>query len=168
MLSTSTASSRRDRSGSLRKNRTQHDPHSHHPRGGHHRSRLMHGVGIVSTGFVMDAIVDRHRSHLPNEADFAADLERLKPICRWTSGSWQFGPDHHRRWNELQNTPRDIQLLTNYLLFECKARVWSQPERRRRRPSSSRSSESNPPNRLHKWRPICVTVHLRLSSSTPQ
>lgn len=97
------------------------------------RSRLMHGVGIVSMGFVMDAIVDRyHRSHLPDEADFATDLERLKPICRWTSGSWQFGPDHHRRWNDLQNTPRDIQLLTNYLLFEYKARVWSQPSRSRR------------------------------------
>ena len=29
------------------------------------RSRLMHGVGIVSMGFVMDAIVDRHRRSAP-------------------------------------------------------------------------------------------------------
>ncbi len=96
------------------------------------RSRLVHGVGIVSMGFVMDAIVDRYRrSHLPTEADFADDLGRLKDVCHWTSGSWQFGPDHQRRWNDLQNTPKDIQLLTNYLLLEYKARVWSQPEPRR-------------------------------------
>jgi len=93
------------------------------------RSRLMHGVGIVSMGFVMDAIVDRYRrSRLPTETDFTDDLDRLKDICHWTSGSWKFGADHQRRWNELQNTPRDIQLLTNYLLMEYKARVWSQSE----------------------------------------
>lgn len=96
------------------------------------RSRLMHGVGIVSMGFVMDAIVDRYRrSHFPTEGDFSEDLRRLKDICHWTSGSWQFGPEHQRRWNDLQNTPRDIQVLTNYLLMEYKARVWNQPEPRR-------------------------------------
>ncbi len=91
------------------------------------RSRLMHGVGVVSMGFVMDAIVDRHRhAGIPSEDDFAKDLATLKDICHWTSGSWQFGPEQQRRWNDLQNTPRDIQLLTNYLLLEYKARVWSQ------------------------------------------
>jgi DGQHR domain-containing protein len=95
------------------------------------RSRLMHGVGIASMGFVMDAIVDRHRrSRLPTSADYSADLSRLKRVCHWTSGSWELGPDHHRRWNDLQNTPRDIQVLTNYLLFEYKERVWSQPGKR--------------------------------------
>ena len=103
------------------------------------RSRLMHGVGIVSMGFVMDAIVDRHRqSHLPSQEDFASDLIRLRDVCHWTAGSWEFGPNHQRRWNELQNTPRDIQLLTNYLLFEYKARVWSQPSLGRARRSSGR------------------------------
>ena len=90
------------------------------------RSRLMHGVGIVSLGFVMDAIADRHwRTGLPGQTDFAADLKALKDVCRWTGGFWDFGAHNQRRWNELQNTPRDIQLLTNYLLFEYKARVWS-------------------------------------------
>jgi len=102
------------------------------------RSRLMHGVGIASMGFVMDAIVDRYRrSHLPTEADFAADLDRLKDVCHWTSGSWQFGADHQLRWNDLQNTPRDIQMLTNYLLFEYKTRVWSQPAPRQRQRGST-------------------------------
>jgi len=89
------------------------------------RSRLMHGVGIVSMGFVMDAIADRHRhARVPAAGDFQADLARLGDVCRWTSGWWDFGPHHQRRWNELQNTPRDIQLLTNFLLFEYKTRVW--------------------------------------------
>lgn len=90
------------------------------------RSRLMHGVGIVSLGFVMDAIADRHwRVGLPGQLEFATDLKALKDVCRWTGGFWDFGAHNQRKWNELQNTPRDIQLLTNYLLFEYKARVWS-------------------------------------------
>ena len=92
------------------------------------QSRLMHGVGIVSLGFIMDAIFDRYsRKRTPDSSDFARDLEELREVCRWTSGFWDFGPGVQRRWNELQNTTRDIQLLTNYLLYEYKARVWSQP-----------------------------------------
>jgi DGQHR domain-containing protein len=92
------------------------------------KSRLMHGVGVVSLGFLMDAVFDRYsRSRIPNESDFSADLAELAEICHWTSGSWSFGPHTQRKWNELQNTSRDIQLLTNYLLFEYKARVWSRP-----------------------------------------
>lgn len=96
------------------------------------RSRLMHGVGIASMGFVMDAIVERRRAAgLPDEEQFRADLAPLKEICHWTSGSWVFGPDHQRRWNDLQNTPRDIQLLTNHLLVEYKARVWGRQQHAR-------------------------------------
>lgn len=93
------------------------------------RSRLMHGVGIVSLGFVMDAIADRYwRSGPPTDEDFRRDLGHLMPLCHWTSGSWELGPQHLRKWNELQNTPKDIQLLTNHLLFEYKARVQNDPE----------------------------------------
>jgi DGQHR domain-containing protein len=92
------------------------------------QSRLMHGVGIVSLGFIMDAIFDRYsRKRLPTAEDFAYDLGQLREACRWTSGFWDFGPGAQRKWNELQNTTRDIQLLTNYLLCEYKARVWSKP-----------------------------------------
>jgi DGQHR domain-containing protein len=92
------------------------------------RSRLMHGVGIASLGFLMDAIFDRYSRHrIPGRKDFAADLSELSEVCCWTSGYWEFGPHDQRRWNELQNTPRDIQLLTNYLLSEYKARVWRKP-----------------------------------------
>lgn len=89
------------------------------------RSRLMHGVGVVSLGFVMDAIADRHAPELPTRQEFIDDLSPLKDVCKWTTGTWTLGAQHQRKWNDLQNTPRDIQLLTNYLLFEYKARVWN-------------------------------------------
>lgn len=92
------------------------------------RSRLVHGVGVVSMGFVMDAIADRYwRVTIPGVEEFTSDLDALKDLCRWTEGVWDFGPQAQRKWNELQNTPKDIQRLTNYLLFEYKARVWRRP-----------------------------------------
>lgn len=89
------------------------------------RSRLMHGAGIVSMGFVMDAIAERHRTSevLPLKR-FAEDLMGIKEACRWTDGYWEFGPGQQRKWNELQNTSKDIQLLSNYLMVQYKSRVW--------------------------------------------
>jgi hypothetical protein len=91
------------------------------------RSRLMHGAGIVSIGFLMDAIADRHRPQgVPTVEQFRQDLEPLREACRWTDGYWDFGPGVQRKWNEIQNTHRHIQLLANYLLVQYKARVWNQ------------------------------------------
>jgi len=85
-------------------------------------------VGIASLGFLMDAIYDRYvRVRVPEKSDFAADLVHMQDVCRWTNGFWDFGPGQQRKWNELQNTTRDIHLLTNYLLFEYKSRVWRKP-----------------------------------------
>lgn len=92
------------------------------------QSRLVHGVGIASLGFLMDTIFDRYlHSRVPSETDFASDLAELAPVCRWTSGYWDFGPHKQKKWNELQNISRDIKLLTDYLMAEYKARVWSIP-----------------------------------------
>ena len=92
------------------------------------QSRLMHGAGIASLGFLMDTIFDRYiRVRIPSEQDFAKDLASLKTVCRWTSGMWDFGPHFQRKWNELQNTTRDIQLLSEYLRTEYMTRVWSTP-----------------------------------------
>lgn len=89
------------------------------------RSRLMHGVGILSLGYVMDAIADRHRGRRTLSKDlFAKDLLPLRSVCRWTDGYWDFGPNRQRKWNELQNTSKDIQLLANHLLLHYKALVW--------------------------------------------
>ena len=94
------------------------------------RSRLVHGAGIISMGLVMDAIGERHRAkRLVDEDTFSKDLLALVDVCRWTEGYWDFGPGQQRKWNEIQNTPKDIQLLSNYLLVQYKALVWSRRER---------------------------------------
>ncbi len=91
------------------------------------KSRLMHGAGIVSLGFLMDAIADRYRmAGVPSTEQFGADLGPLRDVCRWTDGYWDFGPGQQRKWNEIQNTSKDIQLLSNYLLVQYKGRVWAQ------------------------------------------
>ena len=92
------------------------------------RSRLMHGAGIISMGFLMDAIAERHRDKpFPDANRFQEDLEPLREVCRWTDGYWDFGPGVKRKWNEVQNTPKDIQMLANYLMVQYKALVWSRP-----------------------------------------
>lgn len=95
------------------------------------RSRLMHGVGIMSLGFVMDAITDRRSTgdEVPTRETYRRDLERLAPVCAWTEGYWDFGPRDQRPWNELQNTPKDIQLLADYLLAEYWSRTMDGEER---------------------------------------
>jgi DGQHR domain-containing protein len=94
------------------------------------KSRLLHGAGVVSLGFVMDAVADRHRDLRVVPADtFEADLRPLKDVCRWTEGYWDFGPGRQRKWNEIQNTPKDVQVLANHLLLQYRSRVWSrQPQ----------------------------------------
>ena len=73
-----------------------------------------------------DAIDAAERGEVvPAEEDFRSDLEGIKEVCRWTDGYWDFGPGMQRKWNEIQNTSKDIQLLSNYLLIQYKARVWN-------------------------------------------
>lgn len=81
------------------------------------RSRLMHGAGIISMGYLMDAI-----SHTRGNGDriiepdeFAADLKVIADDCRWTEGEWTFSDGAVRKWNEIQNTPRDIQRVADFL-----------------------------------------------------
>jgi hypothetical protein len=89
-------------------------------------SRLMHGAGVVAMGFIMDAIVDRYRrSGQPSLEQFVENLRPLRSTCRWTQGEWQFGNGARRRWNEIQNTPKDIELLVDHLLEAYRKRVWS-------------------------------------------
>lgn len=97
------------------------------------RCRLFHGAGVVCLGFVMDAISDRYRSKgLPTKAQFVRDLTPLAQICRWSEGHWDFGPGQLRKWNEIQNTSKDIQLLSNYLLVQYKGLVWNRSASRER------------------------------------
>jgi DGQHR domain-containing protein len=79
------------------------------------QSRLTHGLGILSLGFLMDAIAEQFEQIEPDTADFEKHLQLIAPLCAWTSGSWKLGP-YQRQWNDLQNTPRDVQVVADYLL----------------------------------------------------
>ena len=90
------------------------------------KSRLTHGVGIISLGYVMDAICDRHRAEqIPSKETFVNDVEPLKQHCSWTTGYWKFAPGQQRKWNEVQNTSKDIQLVANFLLVQYKRLIWT-------------------------------------------
>ena len=91
----------------------------------------MHGVGIVAMGLIMDAIMDAYPPEvIPDEEMFRADLVPLRNVCRWTSGSWDFGPEGTRKWNQVQNTPKDILLVADHLLAEYKRLVWDRASKR--------------------------------------
>lgn len=80
------------------------------------KSRLTHGAGMVSMGFLMDAITERSDDHAElSKAAFRDELERTSDQCKWTEGSWNFS-DGPRAWNDIQNLPKDIEALANYLL----------------------------------------------------
>ena len=82
----------------------------------------------------MDAIADRYRqADTPTRSQFGNNLKPLKPVCRWSDGYWEFGPSQQRKWNEIQNTSKDIELLSNYLLIQYKSLVWN-----RARPTTDR------------------------------
>jgi DGQHR domain-containing protein len=80
------------------------------------RSRLVHGVGVIALGCLMDEIAYRLDAVLPTQEDFAHEIRRISDQCAWTEGFWQFGGADQRRWNELQNIPRDIKALSDHLL----------------------------------------------------
>jgi DGQHR domain-containing protein len=75
------------------------------------RSRLMHSAGIEAMGVLMDQIMTRDQR--VDHADVEAELRRIVPFCRWTSGRWDA---IDRDWNDIQSTPRDVRLLANYLV----------------------------------------------------
>lgn len=84
------------------------------------KSRLTHGAGVKSMGFLMDTISEIYRFEeeveFPGSEEYKKHLERIKPYCNWTSGYWEFGDDERRKWDDIQNLQKDIQPLTNYLL----------------------------------------------------
>jgi len=103
------------------------------------RSRLVHGAGIISLGYLMDSIDHRHRQHrdaTPTLDDFAAHLRLVTDVCAWTSGEWAL-PKGSRRWDEIQNTPKDTRLLSDYLTSQYDQRAPVPPTSRARNPRRS-------------------------------
>lgn len=85
-------------------------------------SRLMHGAGVIAMGFLMDTIADRHRNTSKLTAKlFHQELNPLRDVCKWTEGYWRLANNESLKWNELQNVPRHIQMLSSYMLNEYRA-----------------------------------------------
>lgn len=81
------------------------------------RSRLVHGVGIMSLGTLMDEMSWNLRgTQTPTTDEFQGELALIVDKCHWMDGSWKFGPRERVAWNGLQNTPGDIVRLTDHLL----------------------------------------------------
>src|SRR5262249_3570814 len=78
------------------------------------QSRLMHSVGIRSMGKLMDRMMGSIDVEDPHATERVRDeLERIRPVCRWTGGEWE---ELGLKWNELQNLPGHIRLLSNFLV----------------------------------------------------
>lgn len=102
------------------------------------RSRLMHGAGIIAMGYLMDAISHARETvdEIVSQAEFAVDLKSIADDCHWTEGTWPFD-DGERAWNDIQNTPRDIQRLSDYLQTRYRRNAYASPAPRRARRGSS-------------------------------
>jgi DGQHR domain-containing protein len=88
------------------------------------RSRLAHGVGILALGSLMDEISYELREEgIPSRRLFGEHVALLANDCHWMSGSWPLATDDLRRWNELQNTPRDIRALSDYIVRSYRRKV---------------------------------------------
>jgi DGQHR domain-containing protein len=81
-------------------------------------SRLVHGAGIVSMGYVMETLYSVYRSDMIE--DFEKGLRFLEDKTAWTEGAWEFGPDDHRKWDSIQYVPRDTRQLAQYLVSTVK------------------------------------------------
>ena len=88
------------------------------------KSRLMHGVGIRAMGRLMDRIMPSIRINQKNAVqEVQKELNRISEDCHWTSGAWaELG---QLQWNELQNVPRHITHLSNFLIRKY-TRSWGE------------------------------------------
>lgn len=93
-------------------------------------SRLVHGAGIISLGYVMEvlALLDGARSC----DEFAMGLGCLAESAAWTQGEWDFGGDDRRHWKAIQNVNRDIVTLAQHLIGIVRADL-----KARRQPAAS-------------------------------
>ncbi len=86
------------------------------------KSRLTHGVGIISMGYIMDAIAFKFNQEwnvVPRKV-FFDELNAIGKDVPWVSGNWRFGTDMVLPWNEVQNNNKHINLVTNFLIRRYK------------------------------------------------
>lgn len=77
-------------------------------------SRLVHGVGIVALGYVMDEIYSRTNSIEINT--FKEGIQPLVGKTAWTSGQWHFSDDDIIPWNRVEFTTRQCHQLAEHLV----------------------------------------------------
>ncbi len=76
-------------------------------------SRLTHSVGILSMGVLMDQIYSRNYGSQNFFEMFKFELSKIANSCAWTNGEWK---GLNLPWNQLQNTPKDIKRLQDFLI----------------------------------------------------
>ena len=76
-------------------------------------SRLMHSAGLEAMGILMDRIMPRMHHTQNVDIEVEACLKRIAPYCCWTEGVWE---GTGLPWNDVQNTPRHIKALAEYLV----------------------------------------------------
>ena len=77
------------------------------------QSRLMHSAGIEAMGVLMDKIYSRLTGANEDPKILQQELEIVAASCHWTAGTWA---NLGIKWNEIQNTPRDIKRLQDVLV----------------------------------------------------
>ena len=78
------------------------------------KSRLMHSAGLRAMGKLMDRIMATVDVERPGAAErVRREIARVKPVCNWTSGTWS---ELGLKWNEIQNVPPHIRMLSNALI----------------------------------------------------
>ena len=64
-------------------------------------------------GILMDRIMSRMHQTTNVSEEVEMCLRRIAPYCSWTDGTWE---GLGLRWNEIQNLPRHIKSLAEYLV----------------------------------------------------
>lgn len=78
-------------------------------------SRLMHGAGIRAMGKLMDRIMPLANPRRKDVQEAVRQqLSAMAPHCHWTAGEWDDLPG--LAWNEIENTPKHLKMLTNVLI----------------------------------------------------
>lgn len=79
------------------------------------KSRLMHGAGLRAMGRLMDKIMPGIKIRGKRSVEQTEEeLSLIAPICHWTNGAWE--SMGNLKWNEVQNVPRHIQMLSWVLI----------------------------------------------------
>lgn len=79
------------------------------------QSRLMHGVGIIAMGKVMDRVMSVINPRSRNARKLVRDdLLLIASDCRWISGHWDEDLNG-LAWNDLSNIPSHRKLLSSHL-----------------------------------------------------